>query len=78
MVELKDKETGAPVGTITDEQFEFMMDQLVEEFEEDNDYYINQATLELFEEEGADVELLEVLKRALGPREEMEIRWSKT
>lgn len=78
MVRLQDKETGAELGKITDEQFRFMMDQLVEETEEDNDYYINQATLELFEDEGADPELLALLTRALGGREEMEIRWSKS
>jgi hypothetical protein len=77
MVRLQDKETGADLGTIDDEQFRFMMDQLVEESDDDQDYYINQATLELFEEEGADPELLAVLTRALGARDEMEIRWSE-
>ena len=78
MIQLQDKETGAALGSITDEQFRFMMDQLVEESDDDTDYYINQATLELFEEEGADAQLLDVLRRALGGREEMEIRWSKS
>jgi processive 1,2-diacylglycerol beta-glucosyltransferase len=78
VVQLFDKETGSALGSITDDQFQFMMDQLVEESEEDTDYYFNEATLELFEEEGADAELLSILRRALGGREEMEIRWAKS
>jgi processive 1,2-diacylglycerol beta-glucosyltransferase len=50
---------------------------LEEEYTEDQDYYLNQATLDNFESEGIDPDLLEILKRALGDREEMEIVWSR-
>jgi processive 1,2-diacylglycerol beta-glucosyltransferase len=77
MVTLTDKETGRSLGTISDEQLQFLLDQLVEETAADRDYYINRDTLEMFEQEGADASLLDVLRRALGEREEMEIEWSR-
>jgi len=78
MIQLRDKETGAFVGTITEAQLQFLMDQLEEESTEDKDYYINQATLDLFEERGADADLLALLRQALGTREDIEIEWSQT
>jgi len=77
MIELRDKDTGALIGKISEEQLHFLMDQLEEESLEDTDYYINRDTLDVFEEEGIDKSLLEILRRALGTREEMEINWSR-
>jgi hypothetical protein len=78
MIQLRDKETGSLLGSINDEQLQFLIDQLEEEFEEDKDYYINRATLEMFQERGIDPALLELLNNAIGEREEMEIVWTRT
>jgi processive 1,2-diacylglycerol beta-glucosyltransferase len=77
MIELRDKETGARLGAITEEQLKFLVDQLEEETSGDVDYYINGSTLDLFEAEGADPALVDLLRRALGTRQEMEIQWSR-
>jgi hypothetical protein len=77
MIHLFDDETGAPVGTITEDQLQYLTDQLEEESPEDTDYYINRDTLDIFEQDGADPTLLHVLRTALGTREEMEIRWER-
>ena len=77
MIQLYDKDTGAPLGAITEEHLQFLADQLEEESPEDQDYYINAPTLDAFEEAGADPALLAMLRRALGEREEMEIRWTR-
>ena len=77
MIHLFDDETGAPVGTITEDQLRYLTDQLEEESAEDTDYYINRDTLDIFEQDGADPALLNVLRTALGTREEMEIRWER-
>ena len=77
MIQLYDTESGAAVGTITEEQLDFLMDHLEEESLADQDYYINADTLDVFEAEGADPALVAVLRQALGEREEMEIRWSR-
>jgi hypothetical protein len=77
MITLRDKETGAEIGSITEEQLRFLVDQLEEEFEEDRDYYISQPTVDLMEEKGADPELIALLRRAIGDREGIEIEWSR-
>lgn len=78
MIQLHDKDTGARIGTISEENLKFLVDQLEEESDDDKDYYINETTIDNFEESGADRELVSLLRSALGSRTEMEIRWSRT
>jgi len=78
MIELRDKDTGAFLGTITEAQLQFLIDQLEEEDSEDTDYYINRATIDMFEQEGADPQLLALLRESLGTRDDMEMQWSRT
>jgi hypothetical protein len=77
MVELRDKETGRILGSINDEQLQFLIDQLEEESGTDTDYYINAATLEMFAARSIDPQLLTLLRGALGEREGMEIEWKR-
>ncbi len=77
MIEIRDKETGKMLGSATEEQLQFLIDNLEEEYVGDQDYYINSATLDMFEEKGIDAGLLKLLRNALGTKEDMEIEWSK-
>jgi hypothetical protein len=77
MVKIYDKENGAWLGTIDEKQLQFFIDQLEEESSEDQDYYINEATLDMFQDAGADPALITMLRAALNGRIEMEIRWSR-
>lgn len=77
MIQLYDTETGAAVGAISQEQLRFLISRLEEESLEDQDYYINVATLDWFESEGADPALLATLRQALGNRQAMELRWGE-
>ena len=47
--ELYDNDTDEFIGTINSSQLKFMIDQLEEESSQDKDYYINVATLDMFE-----------------------------
>jgi processive 1,2-diacylglycerol beta-glucosyltransferase len=75
MIELRDKDTGRSLGSISEDQLQFLIDQLEEESAADTDYYINAATLEMFGDNGIDPALLALLRGALGNREDMEIEW---
>ena len=77
MIMLYDAETGVTAGTLTESQLQFLVDQLEKESLEDRDYYINRATLKMFQKQGADSELLAKLRHLIGQREEMEIRWTR-
>jgi processive 1,2-diacylglycerol beta-glucosyltransferase len=78
MVKLLDTETGRVVGTISDEQLEYLQSQLEEESPDDQDYWFDVASLDVLEEQGADEALIQVLRTALGEREEMELRWERS
>ncbi len=78
MIQLRDRKTGASIGDITEEQLQFLIDHLEEESEEDTDYYLNPATLNLLKEKGLDASLLKLLEEALGDREDLEIEWSRS
>ena len=78
MIQLHDKDTGVWINNITEEDLQFLADQLEEESSDDQDYYINETTLDMFEEAGADKALVFLLRGALNGRTEMEIRWSRT
>jgi hypothetical protein len=77
MVELRDAERDTQLGTITEHQLKFLIDELEEESMGDNDYYITADTIEMFEADGADADLVGLLRRALGNREGIDIRWSR-
>ena len=77
MVKLFDKETGEFVAEITEDQFQFLMDNLEEESSVDDDYYFNKATVEMFKERDADEQLIEILERVIGSKGEAELRWER-
>ena len=76
-IQLLDKESGEPIGEITRKQLDFLIDQLEEESQDDRDYYINRPTIDMLDEEHGETELVELLREALGNRDEMEIRWEE-
>ena len=77
MVKLFDKETGHRVAEITDEQLQFLMDNLEEESSVDEDYYFNEATIEMFKERGADEKLITILEKVISNKGEAELRWER-
>jgi processive 1,2-diacylglycerol beta-glucosyltransferase len=77
MIQLHDNETDEALGGITEQQLQFLIEHLEEESSDDQDYYINLDTLDMFEQTGADPSLIGLLRRALGDRNAMEIRWEQ-
>ena len=62
------------VGTITENQLDFLIENLEEEFEEDEEYFLNADTLDYLREQGADSALLALLEKALaGSKDGVEI-----
>ena len=75
MPTLRDKESGQFLGKISEEELQFLLDQLEEESEDDTDYYLDADTIDFLEEEGAPPSLLTLLRSALGEREGLDIEW---
>lgn len=68
-------DTGTDIGEVSDQQLAFLVEQLEEEHDEDQDYYIDRDTLELLSDNGADPELLAMLEKAIGQDDSMDIAW---
>ena len=66
------------VAELTEEQLDFLIEHLEEEWSEDRDYYINKDMLAMLEQRGADSGLIRILQDALGDKEEVEVLWVDT
>lgn len=77
IIRLYDNASGAELGTLTEEQLEFLIDNLEEETSDDQDYYLNPNTLELLATRGGDASLISILRQAMGDKQGIEIRWAR-
>jgi hypothetical protein len=79
MIELRDKSTNEPLGTIDDAELRFLVDELEEESETDSDYYIDADTIDMLEADGAPGSLITLFRRILGSQAEegVEVRWRR-
>jgi processive 1,2-diacylglycerol beta-glucosyltransferase len=66
------------VGELSEDQLDFLVDNLEEEWPEDRDYFINRPMLDMLKQRGADPGLINMLTQALGNREEVDILWVDT
>lgn len=77
MIKVYNTKSNALIGTLTEDQLQFLTDNLEEESLEDQDYAITAMTLAYFQEMGADLALLDMLRQALGDEDELVIRWER-
>jgi hypothetical protein len=77
MIQLYDAERGTRLGTITEEELQTLIDSLEEESAADRDYYLTADTIDMLESDGADQNLVRLLRDALAGREGMDVRWER-
>jgi hypothetical protein len=77
MIDVYNKATNALVGSISEADLKVLVDALEEEASDDQDYYIDAATIDVIGDGQATDHLLKVLRTALGDAEGVDIRWNK-
>jgi hypothetical protein len=77
MINLREKNTGNPLGQISEAQLQYLIENLEEEWLEDQDYAITPLLLQVFENQNADPELVSLLRNALAGRDVVEVVWSR-
>jgi processive 1,2-diacylglycerol beta-glucosyltransferase len=77
MYNLYQDDSGELLGKLSYYQLQWLRSRMEEESLEDKDYSITPLELVYFETEGVDTELLEMLRKALGDKEEVIVRWTK-
>ena len=75
MFRLTDIENDQELGVITEDQLQFLIDNLEEEGLEDQDYYIDEDTLSFLAANDCDAELLAMLTEALEGRISIDVRY---
>ena len=75
MYRLMDIEHDNEIGVITEDQVQFLIDNLEEEGFEDQDYYIDPESVSFLAENGCDEELLTMLTDALEGRVNIDVRY---
>ena len=78
MVTIREKDTGQPIGTVSDEDFDFLVNDLEEESTEDMDYFVDADTIDMLEEDGASEALVVLLRNALGDKDGLDIEWTRS
>jgi hypothetical protein len=77
MIDLYDNATNVLIGSMTEADLQVLRDALEEESEDDRDYYIDQATLGVLGDGRATEHLMDLLRKALGTAEGVDIRWER-
>ena len=77
MIDLYNAATNRLVGSITEADLQVLVDGLEEESSQDQDYFIDAATIELLGNGRATEHLLRLLREALGSSAGVEIRWQR-
>ena len=76
-IELYDKDENRHLGDITEAELEFLVNHLEETSDEDQDYFIDEATIDFLADGEATDHLIDLLRKAVGSGEGVEIRWKR-
>ena len=77
MIDLYNNDTNELIGSITEADLKVLMDHLEEESLDDRDYYVDRATIDVIGDGEATEHLLNVLRKAVGASDGIEIRWQR-
>jgi inactivated superfamily I helicase len=77
MPRLYNKKNNALLGDVSDADIDCLIDVLEEEDSKDVDYFIDLATVDILEDNGASLDLVTMLRTAIGATEGIDVRWEK-
>jgi hypothetical protein len=75
VVKLFDNDTENEIGEITEAQLDFLQEELIEETIDAYTYNLSPAAIDSLEMSGGDDDLVAMLRKALGTRPSMELRY---
>ena len=75
MIRLFDNDNDLEIGAITEAQLDFLQEQLIEETLDSTTFSLAPATVDSLAMNGGDPEVIALLRKAIGTRTSMEIRF---
>jgi inactivated superfamily I helicase len=77
MPRLYNKKTNVLLGEVGETDIQCLIDVLEEEDSKDVDYFIDLDTVDILEDNGASLDLVTMLRTAIGATEGVDVRWEK-
>jgi hypothetical protein len=77
MPRIYNKKTNALLGEVSETDIDCLVDVLEEEDSKDVDYFIDLDTVDILEDNGASLDLVTMLRAAIGATEGVDVRWEK-
>ena len=77
MIDVYNAATNQLLGSITEPDLQVLVEHLEEESSQDQDYYIDAATIDLIADGKATEHLVHLLRSALGSADGVDIRWTR-
>ena len=77
MIDLYNATTNQLIGSITDADLKVLQDALEEESSQDQDYFIDEATIDVLGDGRATEHLLHLLRTAVGSSDGIDVRWQR-
>lgn len=76
-IRLTEKESGRALGTISQEDFQLLVDHMEEESSTDQDYYVEHTAIDALESLGASADFVALLRTAVGESEGIDVVWAE-
>ena len=76
-IRIYDKDSGALLGDVAQEDLQLMVDTFEEESSTDQDYFIDAQTIDILHRAGASDRLLNLLREIVGTSDGVDIRWEE-
>lgn len=77
VIDLYNNESGQLLGSITEADLQVLVDRLEEESANDQEYYVDRATVDLIADGRASDHLVGLLRTAVGAGDGVDIRWQR-
>lgn len=76
-IRLTEKDSGRALGTISQEDFQLLVDHMEEESSKDQDYYVEHTAIDALESLGASAGFIALLRNAVGESEGIDVVWAE-
>ncbi|MFT3668054.1 MAG: hypothetical protein QM795_05595 [Pseudoxanthomonas sp.] len=76
-IRLSEKDSGRTLGSISEADFQMLVDYMEEESSKDQDYYVEHTAIDALESLGASVDFVALLRAAVGESEGVDVVWEE-
>jgi hypothetical protein len=76
-IRLSEKDSGRALGSISEADFQMLVDYMEEESSKDQDYYVEHTAVDALESLGASADFIALLRTAVGESDGIDVVWAE-